>query len=83
MKKIILASRSPRRHELLNLLGIEHEVISCKEDEKQLQVLDKSKSEIREKITKKTIEQLVLEVAYQKAKAWGQIQPEKHKKHLV
>ncbi|MBK5112333.1 MAG: septum formation protein Maf [Candidatus Heimdallarchaeota archaeon] len=67
MKKVILASASPRRHELLKLLGIEHEVIPCNEDEKQLRVVEKFKTQLKEKITSKTIEQMVLEVAYQKA----------------
>lgn len=29
MKRIILASKSPRRHELLEMVGIPHEVITC------------------------------------------------------
>lgn len=33
MKKIILASKSPRRHELLSMVGIEHEVITSDCDE--------------------------------------------------
>lgn len=33
MKKIILASKSPRRHEIMNLAGIEHIVIVPKADE--------------------------------------------------
>ena len=53
MKKIILASASPRRHELLDLLGIEHEVIPCKEDEKQIRVVDKSKLEVIKEIIQK------------------------------
>lgn len=34
MKKIVLASKSPRRHEILEMSGIEHEVITseCEED---------------------------------------------------
>jgi len=66
VKKIILASASPRRHELLELLGIEHEVIPCKEDEKQLLVVEKTEPK-KHKGASKTVEQLVLEVAYQKA----------------
>ncbi|HUT82062.1 MAG TPA: Maf family protein [Candidatus Bathyarchaeia archaeon] len=53
MKKIILASGSPRRHELINLIGIQHEVIPCKEEEKELR-------------SSRTIEEVLLEVAYQK-----------------
>lgn len=53
MKKIILASNSPRRHELINLIGIPHEVIPCKKKEKELDAT-------------KTIEEVLLEVAYQK-----------------
>ena len=33
MKKIILASQSPRRHELLDMVGIEHAVITSYCDE--------------------------------------------------
>jgi len=73
MKKIILASASPRRHELLNLLGIEHEVIPCKEDEKQIRVEEKSKPDMKQKITPKTIEQMILELAYQKASCVSKI----------
>lgn len=36
MKQIILASRSPRRHELLDLLDIPHIVIPCKEREEEV-----------------------------------------------
>ncbi|NHJ05814.1 MAG: septum formation protein Maf [Candidatus Heimdallarchaeota archaeon] len=63
MKKIILASSSPRRHELLNLLQIEHEVIPCNEKEEQL-----INNKLNKKITKnmKTIEEQVLNVAFQK-----------------
>ena len=83
MKKIILASASPRRHELLDLLGIEHEVIPCKEDEKQLRVVEKSKPEMKQKITPKTIEQLVLELAYQKASCVAKILPANKKKNTL
>ena len=83
MKKIILASASPRRHELLDLLGIEHEVIPCKEDEKQLRVVEKSKPEMKQKITPKTIEQLVLELAYQKASCVAKILPTNKKKNTL
>ena len=83
MKKIILASASPRRHELLDLLGIEHEVIPCKEDEKQLRVVEKSKPEMKQKITPKTIEQLVLESAYQKASCVAKILPANKKKNTL
>ncbi|MBN1329613.1 MAG: septum formation protein Maf [Candidatus Heimdallarchaeota archaeon] len=53
MKKIILASGSPRRHELMALIGIPHEVIPCNVVEKELS-------------NSKTIEEVLLEVAYQK-----------------
>lgn len=33
MKRVILASQSPRRHELLKMAGIRHEVITCDCDE--------------------------------------------------
>lgn len=33
MKKIILASKSPRRHEILNIAGLEHEIIVSDADE--------------------------------------------------
>lgn len=33
MKKIVLASQSPRRHELLSMVGIDHEVITSDCDE--------------------------------------------------
>ena len=83
MKKVILASASPRRHELLVLLGIEHEVIPCKEDEKQLLVVEKSESLKKEKITSKTIEQQVLEVAYQKASCVAKTLPTNKKKNSL
>ena len=34
LKKIILASKSPRRQELLNQIGIPYEVVASKVDEK-------------------------------------------------
>ena len=83
MKKIILASASPRRHELLDLLGIEHEVIPCKEDEKQIRVVDKSKLEVIKEITPKTIEQMILELAYQKASCVSRILPANKKKDAL
>lgn len=51
--KIILASSSPRRNEILDLVGIKHETIpsSC------IEVIDRSKS----------IEEIVKSLAYQKA----------------
>jgi len=61
MKLIILASKSPRRHELLSLLGIVHEVIPCNEQE---QSINNNKVDAK----KQTIEEMVLNVAYQKAK---------------
>ena len=64
MMNIILASASPRRHELLELLGIKHEVIPCLEDEKNFN------STIKEGMINDkqydTIEEKVLHVAYQK-----------------
>lgn len=83
MKKIILASASPRRHELLDLLGIEHEVIPCKEDEKQIRVVDRSKLEVKKEITPKTIEQMILELAYQKASCVSKILPANKKKDAL
>ncbi len=83
MKKIILASASPRRHELLDLLGIEHEVIPCKEDEKQIRVVDRSKLEVIKEITPKTIEQMILELAYQKASCVSRILPANKKKDAL
>lgn len=53
MKKIILASQSPRRYELMKLLNIEFEVIVS--DAKE--VFNKNKS----------IEEAIIDVAYQKA----------------
>ncbi|NHJ32548.1 MAG: septum formation protein Maf [Asgard group archaeon] len=83
MKKIILASSSPRRHELLNLVGIDHEVIPCKEEEKQIRVVEKSKIDKNQKITMKTIEQMVLEVAYQKASCVVKNLPANKKKNTL
>lgn len=61
MKKIILASASPRRHELLELLGIEHEVIPCKNKEPKIQ-----NNKLDSKVENKTIEELVLKLACSK-----------------
>jgi len=61
MKKIILASGSPRRHELLTLLGIEHEVIPCNSQEEPI---NNNKGESKQP----SIEEQILKVAYQKAK---------------
>jgi len=83
MKKIILASASPRRHELLDLLGIEHEVIPCKEDEKQIRVEEKPKLDIKQKITPKTIEQMILELAYQKASCVSKLLQDNKKKDTL
>ncbi|HUU77587.1 MAG TPA: nucleoside triphosphate pyrophosphatase [candidate division Zixibacteria bacterium] len=63
MKKIILASASPRRHELLNLLHIEHEVIPCDEKEEKL-INNKFNRKITE--NKKTTEEQVLSLAFHK-----------------
>ncbi len=83
MKKIILASASPRRHELLELLGIEHEVIPCMEDEKQIRIGEESKLDTKQKITQKTIEQMILELAYQKASCVSKIIPANMKKDTL
>ncbi len=83
MKKIILASASPRRHELLDLLGIEHEVIPCMEDEIKIRVDKKPKLDLKEKITPKTIEQMILELAYQKASCVSKILPANKKKDTL
>ncbi len=53
MKKIILASNSPRRKELMNLLNIDYEIIVSQVDE----VIDKTLTE----------SDLVMDLAYQKA----------------
>ncbi len=83
MKKIILASASPRRHELLDLLGIEHDVIPCKKDEKQLLIKDNLDINKGVKGPSKTIEQMVLEVAYQKASCVAKSLPLNLKKNSL
>ncbi|MBD3190912.1 MAG: septum formation protein Maf [Candidatus Heimdallarchaeota archaeon] len=55
MKQIILASSSPRRHELLNLLEIPHQVLPCKEKEKEIPE-DSSKTSIQKDFKKELIE---------------------------
>ncbi|RLI64572.1 MAG: septum formation protein Maf [Candidatus Gerdarchaeota archaeon] len=63
MKKIILASGSPRRHELLELLQIPHEVIPCKNDEEK-----KLHKELLEQPANNrgTFQQELLEVSFEK-----------------
>ena len=63
MTKVILASSSPRRHELLALLGIKHEVIPCKMEEEK--IVNDTKHEKSTK-RKSTIEEKVINLAYQK-----------------
>jgi len=70
MKRIILASGSPRRHELLNLIGITHEVIPCKEEEKQIE-------------QSKTLEEKLLEIAYQKVHCVEADLPEEKKSNSL
>lgn len=55
MDRIILASKSPRRRELMNMLDVEFEVINPQAEEK----FDKNKS----------IEENVLKISYDKAKS--------------
>ncbi|MHA1211623.1 MAG: Maf family protein [Candidatus Heimdallarchaeota archaeon] len=70
MKRIILASGSPRRHELLDLIGIAHEVIPCKEEEKQIE-------------QSKTLEEKLLEIAYQKVHCVEADLPEEKKSNSL
>lgn len=58
MKKIVLASGSPRRQELLTLLGIDHEVIPCNSQEESIN---------NNTVDGRSIEEMILPVAYQKA----------------
>jgi septum formation protein len=80
MKKIILASGSARRHELLDLLGIPHLIIPCKEKEKAI--------ENNEKLTVSTkqinsIKKQLLEVAKQKVFCVKKTLNEKYKERLI
>ncbi|NHK31676.1 MAG: septum formation protein Maf [Asgard group archaeon] len=59
MKQIILASGSPRRHELLDLLEIPHIVIPCNEEEKQVKN--------NQRYNQGLIEEQLINVAIQKA----------------
>jgi septum formation protein len=59
MKQIILASGSPRRHELLDLLNIPHIVLPCNEDEKQVKNI--------QSFNQGLIEEQLINVAIQKA----------------
>ncbi len=82
MKNIILASASPRRHELLDLLGIKHEVIPCLEEEKNFNSSKKKETSGDKQIT--TIEEKVLQVAYQKVSCVGKsLPPEKKSNSLI
>ncbi|MHA1126240.1 MAG: Maf family protein [Candidatus Heimdallarchaeota archaeon] len=77
MKQIVLASGSPRRHELLSLLGIEHEVIPCNSQEESIN---------NDKVDGKqlSIEEQILKVAYQKAKCVADnLEGEKYTNALV
>lgn len=62
MKQIILASGSPRRHELLNLLDIPHKILPCKEKEKEIQNNSSNSS------LKNDLKKSLIDVA--KHKAW-------------
>ncbi len=82
MKEIILASASPRRHELLTLIGIPHIVIPCKEEEGQV-TNNASKSSASEK-KQETIEESILQVACQKALCVAKtLSPAKKKSALI
>ncbi|MFW9923905.1 MAG: Maf family protein [Candidatus Thorarchaeota archaeon] len=65
MTKIILASASPRRHELLNLIGIDHIVKPCSEKETKLEnnIVDTSDTEKNNR----TIEEKIIQLATDKA----------------
>ncbi len=82
MKNIILASASPRRHELLDLLSIKHEVIPCLEEEKNFNSAKKKETFGDKQNT--TIEEKVLQVAYQKVSCVGKSLPlEKKSNSLI
>jgi septum formation protein len=77
MKKIVLASGSPRRHELLTLLGIEHEVIPCNNQEESI---NNNNSDSKQS----SIEEQILRVAYKKAKCVSDnLEGEKYVEALV
>ncbi|NHJ83825.1 MAG: septum formation protein Maf [Asgard group archaeon] len=80
MKKIILASASPRRHELLNLLTIQHEVIPCNEDEQKITNFNNKKFDDGDVHKHGYHEKQVINVAYQKANCVARLLPEKEKK---
>ncbi|NHJ49861.1 MAG: septum formation protein Maf [Asgard group archaeon] len=80
MKEIILASKSPRRHELLNLLGIDHKVIPCKEDEKEVK---NNNAEYDESIQITSIEEQILEVAKQKVYCVEKLLPKDGTDYLI
>jgi len=80
MKKIILASGSPRRHELLNLLKIPHEAIPCKNEERTI----KNKPKEKTIADLGSFEQELLEVSYEKVDCVLQsLSPEKRKEVLI
>lgn len=82
MKEIILASASPRRHELLTLIGISHTVIPCKEKEGQVKNNSTLSSDSDTK--QQTIEESILQVACQKAMCVAKtLSPSKKKASLV
>jgi septum formation protein len=72
MKKLILASQSTRRHELLNLLGIPHEVIPCDSSEKKITGKRVTDSQSYNKKEVKKVHQLLTAVALQKAECVGE-----------
>ncbi|MEA2071135.1 MAG: Maf family protein [Asgard group archaeon] len=63
MKTLILASGSPRRHELLQLLGIPHKVLPCKKQEKNILA-----DSITEKIAEPVIFKKIIRVAESKVR---------------
>ena len=64
MKNLILASISPRQHELLNLIGIKHLVKPCEEKEFPLK---KASPDFNSKENDLTIEEQVISIAKNKA----------------
>ena len=81
MKEIILASASPRRHELLELIGITHSVIPCTEEEGEVKN-GNSKADPKNAI-KTTIEESILQVACQKAMCVAKTLPTNKRNSLV
>jgi septum formation protein len=59
MRKIILASSSPRRHELLELLQIKHEIIPCKENEQEINNSIENKKKFEQTMAGSLEEQLL------------------------